>query len=131
MHPPEITPIIQFSNTPTFSGSELNTGSHNLHLDYDQDVAQGMGRPLLQPPVLHINKPPSVPALVTTNAMSWPAIGVVRSDSGLCGDGEGDVGAACRTGGDTFVEQPVTAFEKFSLSFHNSAVRLAGSLAGS
>ena len=63
--------------------------------------------------------------------IAWPASGVVRSDSGLCGDGEGDVGAACGTGGDTCMERPVTAFEKFSLSFHNSAVRLAGSLAGS
>ena len=131
VHPPEIIPIIPFTNTPTFSGSGLDAGCHNLHLDCNQDVVQGMGRPSLQPSVLHIDKPPVVPALVTTNAMSWPASGVVGSDNGWCGDGEGDVGAACGTGGDTCIERPVTAFEKFSLSFHNSAVRLAGSLAGS
>ena len=55
--------------------------------------------------------------LLLTNDMSWPASGAVGSDNGLCGDGEGDVGAACGTGGDTCIERPVTVFEKFSLFF--------------
>ena len=74
--------------------------------------------------MLRYDKPPILRVSQLTS-------GVIGRDVGWCGGGEGVVVAACGSGGGAGEEQPVSAFDKFSLSFHNSAVRLAGSLARS
>ena len=84
----------------------------------------------VQPQVLHYDKPPTLPDPMII-CVSQPSSVVIGRDGGWCGGGEGAVVAACGSGGGAGEEQPVSAFDMFSLSFHNSAVRLAGSLARS